>query len=285
MQKVLEESKDAEVSSHYTGGNGYGDSNAEIYTSVNAKYLSTDYLVAQTAKDYGTTLDNNREEVSAQVLSHLQNLLFICACGGCMGFTLFLLLWNLITLAARYECRKYGILQAIGMSKKQMRVEILKKGVVTGICSLFLAFFFYGCYFVIKEWLKVRYVVENFGDNYTLKEGMASTYYYLETCGVSLGKIILFAVSILTFFLILFYWCNQFLIRCSIDGKAKTIMKGGFSMGTILSAKNIYKTYKTSSGDVLALRGVSLEVEKGLFYAIIGKSGSENHTFTYFKWT
>lgn len=44
-------------------------------------------------------------------------------------------------------------------------------------------------------------------------------------------------------------------------------------MGTILSAKNIYKTYKTSSGDVPALRGVSLEVEKGLFYAIIGKSG------------
>ncbi len=77
MQKVLDESKDAEVSSHYTGGNIYGDSNAEIYTSVNAKYLSTDYLVAQTAKSYGTTLDNNREEVSAQVFSHLQNLQII----------------------------------------------------------------------------------------------------------------------------------------------------------------------------------------------------------------
>ena len=49
-------------------------------------------------------------------------------------------------------------------------------------------------------------------------------------------------------------------------------------MGTILSAKNIYKTYKTSSGDVPALRGVSLEVKKGLFYAIIGKSGSGKTT-------
>lgn len=221
MQKVLDESKDAEVSSHYTGGNVYGDSSAEVYTSVNAKYLSTDYMVAQTAKGYGTALDNNREEVSVQVLSHLQNLLLICVCGGCIGLTLLLLLWNLITLAARYECRKYGILQAIGMSKKQMNAEILKKGVVTGICSLFLAFFFYGCYFVIKEWLKVRYVVENFGDNYTLKEGMASTYYYLETCGVSLGKIILFAVSILTFFLILFYWCNRILIKTALMEKLK----------------------------------------------------------------
>ncbi len=57
LQNVLDDSKDAEVSSHYTGGNIYGDSNAEIYTSVNAKYLSTDYLVAQTAKSYGTGKD------------------------------------------------------------------------------------------------------------------------------------------------------------------------------------------------------------------------------------
>ena len=77
MQKVLDESKNAEVSSHYTGGDIYGDSSAEIYTSVNAKYLSTDYLVAQTAKAYGTTLDNNREEVSAQVLSHLAEFAFL----------------------------------------------------------------------------------------------------------------------------------------------------------------------------------------------------------------
>lgn len=221
MQKVLDESKDAEVSSHYTGGNVYGDSSAEIYTSVNAKYLSTDYLVAQTAKAYGTTLDNNREEVSAQVLSHLQNLLLIYVCGGCIGLTLFLLLWNLITLAARYECRKYGILQAIGMSKKQMNFEILKKGVVTGVGSLLFAFLFYGIYFVFREWLKIRDVVENFGEDYTLKEGIQSAYYYLETCGVSLEKFILFMVIILIFFLILFCWCNRILIKTTLMEKLR----------------------------------------------------------------
>lgn len=49
-------------------------------------------------------------------------------------------------------------------------------------------------------------------------------------------------------------------------------------METILSARKVYKTYKTSSGDVPALQGVSLEVKKGLFYAIIGKSGSGKST-------
>ena len=50
------------------------------------------------------------------------------------------------------------------------------------------------------------------------------------------------------------------------------------SMDFYPNEKNIYKTYKTSSGDVPALRGVSLEVEKGMFYAIIGKSGSGKST-------
>lgn len=127
----------------------------------------------------------------------------------------------MITLAARYECRKYGILQAIGMSNKQMYIEILKKGALTGVSSLFLAFFFYGVYFVIREWLKVRYVIENFGDNYTLKEGIQSTYYYLEMCGVSLEVFILFIVAILIFFLILFYWCNRILTKTTLMEKLK----------------------------------------------------------------
>ena len=49
-------------------------------------------------------------------------------------------------------------------------------------------------------------------------------------------------------------------------------------MEIILSAENIYKTYKASSGEVNALNGVSVDFEKGLFYAIIGRSGSGKST-------
>ena len=49
-------------------------------------------------------------------------------------------------------------------------------------------------------------------------------------------------------------------------------------MSVVLSAKNIHKTYKTSSGDVHALKDVSCDFEKGLFYAIIGRSGSGKST-------
>lgn len=49
-------------------------------------------------------------------------------------------------------------------------------------------------------------------------------------------------------------------------------------MSVVLSAKNIQKIYKTSSGDVHALNGVSCDFEKGLFYAIVGRSGSGKST-------
>ena len=49
-------------------------------------------------------------------------------------------------------------------------------------------------------------------------------------------------------------------------------------MSIILQAEKLYKEYKTSSGAVNALNGVDLSIEKGLFYAIIGRSGSGKYT-------
>ena len=49
-------------------------------------------------------------------------------------------------------------------------------------------------------------------------------------------------------------------------------------MSIVLSAKDVYKVYKTASGDVPALNGVSCTFEQGLFYAIIGRSGSGKST-------
>ena len=49
-------------------------------------------------------------------------------------------------------------------------------------------------------------------------------------------------------------------------------------MSIVLSVRDIYKVYQTSSGDVPALNGISCDFEKGLFYAIIGRSGSGKST-------
>lgn len=49
-------------------------------------------------------------------------------------------------------------------------------------------------------------------------------------------------------------------------------------MSKILKAEDIYKTYRSPSGNVEALRGISLTFEEKLCYAIIGKSGSGKST-------
>lgn len=50
-------------------------------------------------------------------------------------------------------------------------------------------------------------------------------------------------------------------------------------MERILTAENIHKTYKTASGDVNALKGISYSFEKGKTYSIMGRSGSGKSTF------
>lgn len=49
-------------------------------------------------------------------------------------------------------------------------------------------------------------------------------------------------------------------------------------MEVILSAKNLNKTYNMGEVKVEAVKNISLEIEKGYFYAIIGKSGSGKST-------
>ena len=52
-------------------------------------------------------------------------------------------------------------------------------------------------------------------------------------------------------------------------------------MGWMIQAENARKTYRIGKVDVLALRGVSLAVEKGEFVTIVGPSGSGKSTLFY----
>lgn len=49
-------------------------------------------------------------------------------------------------------------------------------------------------------------------------------------------------------------------------------------METVLKVEKLEKTYGTGNLSVHALKGIDLEIEKGVFYAIIGKSGSGKST-------
>lgn len=49
-------------------------------------------------------------------------------------------------------------------------------------------------------------------------------------------------------------------------------------MSQILNAEKIFKIYKSKAGEVNAVNGITLHLEEGISYAIIGKSGSGKST-------
>src|SRR2546425_3528183 len=50
-------------------------------------------------------------------------------------------------------------------------------------------------------------------------------------------------------------------------------------MSTVISVRNLAKTYAVGEVEVKALRGVTLEVQRGEFLAVTGSSGSGKSTF------
>ncbi|MCD7785339.1 MAG: FtsX-like permease family protein [Oscillospiraceae bacterium] len=67
----------------------------------------------------------------------------------CIAIVVLLILVSTLRLETESEKKRYGILQAIGMSKKQRNLEIIRKSAVRGIISVIMSVVCYLGYYLI----------------------------------------------------------------------------------------------------------------------------------------
>lgn len=91
-----------------------------VHADLGADYFSTDAVLAELCSRSGLLLSSSREEYHAMTQKYLQVLIMLLSGGVCVGIVLLLILWNSLALEAEQSRHNYGVLQAIGLSRRQL---------------------------------------------------------------------------------------------------------------------------------------------------------------------
>lgn len=129
----------------------YGYSLVSVYTGMDAGYLSTDYLMAKSAAESHLEFSNQREQNTAYRQEAVQTLLHIWIGGICIFLILVLISLNIEMLDGLTRKRSFALLQAIGMSRWQLRIRLAKKGALLSLAACLMGHVGYFLYFIIKQ--------------------------------------------------------------------------------------------------------------------------------------
>lgn len=155
---------------------GYGDKSViyvskEFYeqTGYNLEYdgilcikLKSNYVMKSTIDKMEQSLNLSQRQ-SFQPLPYIENsfkvLLGICGLGFVICLSAYLLIYNMLYLSVSRNIRYYGLLQSLGMTKKQLvkfiRKQILYIGIIAIVLGIFLA--------IVISFFLVPYVMKILG--------------------------------------------------------------------------------------------------------------------------
>lgn len=213
FQKLLDQAEEGYLCGSYVTGNRIADTQINVYTELNAGYLSTDYVVAGICAEKKLQISNNREKYAAYTEGYIQNLILLWSSGGCIAVIMLLIMGNLLTMDMENEKRKYAILQAIGMSRRQTRQQLWKNALRSGSIATVTGWIFYGIYLCI-------YAGNKRVDDMTLKDTILSQVYGRRVAGADLPFV--FVLTVTGFFAICFLYL--FTKRRLADAGEETII-------------------------------------------------------------
>lgn len=125
-----------------TGGEA-GYTHVSAMTDLSAENLSTDIIIAKMCKERGISLSNRREEHHAHIQESVQNMIMLFFSGACIGIITLMILLSNISLETENEKRDFLIKRCIGMSKRQVSINIIGKTVLRCMSAFALSCIMY----------------------------------------------------------------------------------------------------------------------------------------------
>lgn len=187
----------------YTGGGAFGYKELLVTADLNAADLSSDLALNTFCyRNDRLFLINDREELQADRQIHLQKLIMLFACGGCVAVVTLLLFGSALALEAEEESRSFGLLRTIGMSGKQVRCRVSGKALVRSVFAVAAG---WGLTFGFGIWKRLQ-----LQDGTALPEAVERYFYSLFYYNLNLGSILLISLA-----------CAQVLMAISIGVKRR----------------------------------------------------------------
>ena len=136
IQRVLDTLPEGSQLGPYWAGGLMGFEELYLFADANAEYLFTDNAVAQLARRYQLGIGIFRTMYAADIQGYLQTMLTLAGTGVCVGLIAALLLFSTLELEAQRERRRYGILRALGMSRRQQNLALARQAALQAVTAI-----------------------------------------------------------------------------------------------------------------------------------------------------
>ena len=136
IQRVLDTLPEGSQLGPYWAGGLMGFEELYLFADANAEYLFTDNAVAQLARRYQLGIGIFRTMYAADIQGYLQTMLTLAGTGVCIGLIAALLLFSTLELEAQRERRRYGILRALGMSRRQQNLALARQAALQAVTAI-----------------------------------------------------------------------------------------------------------------------------------------------------
>ncbi|MCD7771372.1 MAG: ABC transporter permease [Oscillospiraceae bacterium] len=154
--------------------------NAYAFADSNASYLSTDTAISSYVHSRGWGISNYREKYSAQLQSFSQTLILLFVAGAAIGIVTLIILSSTIRLETEREKKHYGVLQAIGMSKRQRDLRLAGTALLRSLAALAIGWAVFILRLIVSYWSSIKAgatvwsVIKSYMDNIILLSSPAT---------------------------------------------------------------------------------------------------------------